>query len=77
MNSPDSSQPPGDDLALDFLEQWLASPTLGATPTGAPSPDSEGAPRTSDPSLRSIERLVAQHKDLFRRHAQQRPGEDI
>ena len=53
-----------EDQALDFLEQWLSS---GSSETPQPVVES---PRSLDPSLRAIERLVTQHKELFRRHAQ-------
>lgn len=56
-----------EDLAIDFLEQWLS----GNSPSHAPQPPSE-LRQSFDPSLRAIERLVAQHKDLFRRHAENR-----
>lgn len=53
-----------EEMALDFLEQWLS----GNGSTAAAQLPAE-APRSLDPSLRAIERLVAQHKELFRRHA--------
>jgi len=53
-----------EDQALDFLEQWLSA----AAPE-TPNPPAE-APRSLDPGLRAIERLVTQHRDLFQRHAQ-------
>lgn len=61
-------QPSGDtdELALDFLEQWLSG---SQTHPPLPTPDVQ---RSLDPGLRAIERLVAQHKDLFRRHAENR-----
>lgn len=52
-----------EDQALDFLEQWLSA----AAPE-TPKPVIE-APRSLDPGLRAIERLVTQHRELFRRHA--------
>ena len=52
-----------EDQALDFLEQWLSAPA-----PETPKPVIE-APRSLDPGLRAIERLVTQHKELFRRHA--------
>jgi hypothetical protein len=55
-----------EDQALDFLEQWLSS---GSSETPQPAVES---PRSLDPSLRAIERLVTQHRELFRRHAQGR-----
>ena len=53
-----------EDQALDFLEQWLSA----AAPETLNPPDE--APRSLDPGLRAIERLVTQHRDLFQRHAQ-------
>ncbi len=55
-----------DDVALHFLEAWISSPQ---SPPPAPLPEVQ---RTIDPSLRAIERLVAQHQDLFRRHTPSR-----
>ncbi len=63
-NSIKDSSYEAEDQALDFLEQWLSSPV-----EAAPQPVVE-SPRGLDPSLRAIERLVSQHQDLFRRHAQ-------
>ncbi|MBX3167207.1 MAG: hypothetical protein KF760_07335 [Candidatus Eremiobacteraeota bacterium] len=62
MSTSDSTK--DEDQALDFLEQWLSA----AAPE-TPKPVIE-APRSLDPGLRAIERLVTQHKELFRRHAQ-------
>jgi hypothetical protein len=50
-----------EELALDYLEQWLA-----ASQSEAPRLPVE-SPRL-DPTLRAIEHLVRQHQDLFRRH---------
>ena len=59
-----SEQQEAENQALDFLEQWLSGSNSEATP----QPVVE-APRSLDPSLRAIERLVSQHRELFRRHA--------
>jgi hypothetical protein len=53
-----------EELALDYLEQWLSAPNATAAVTPVETP------RSLDPSLRAIERLVSQHRDLFRRHSQ-------
>lgn len=58
----DESQNNVDELALDFLEQWLAA----ASGDGAPMQEVVH----QDPSLRAIERLVTRHQELFRRHSQ-------
>ncbi|MBS2033446.1 hypothetical protein JST97_00545 [bacterium] len=60
-----SEQQEAENQALDFLEQWLS----GSGQDSSPQPVVE-APRSLDPSLRAIERLVTQHRELFRRHAQ-------
>lgn len=63
-------QPPSDpeELALDYLERWLAS---SQQPPAAPPVES---PKL-DPSLRAIEHLVRKHQDLFRRHHKPSKGD--
>lgn len=60
-----SEQQEAENQALDFLEHWLS----GSNNEVAPQPVVE-APRSLDPGLRAIERLVTQHRELFRRHGQ-------
>lgn len=57
--------PDVEDQALDFLEQWLATGSSSVAPAPDPQPQRSGS---VDVSLRAIERLVSQHRDLFRRH---------
>lgn len=59
-----------EDQALDFLEQWLATGSTQSTPSAPVAPRPQKG--SIDVSLRAIERLVTQHRDLFRRHAENR-----
>lgn len=56
-----------EELALDFLEQWLA----GSGNAPARTSSVADTPKL-DPALRAIEHIVTQHKELFRRHARSR-----
>lgn len=67
MNDRELDKPSHDieEQALDFLEQWLSSSPAGSQEIER----SVETPRSLDPSLRAIERLVSQHRELFRRHS--------
>lgn len=65
-----NSQIEADDLALDFLEQWLAAPSGESATEQRGWETLKEVTSPTDPSLRAIERLVHRHQDLFRRAAQ-------